>query len=273
MRLDLHLHSTASDGSLPPGRVLEAASRARLDVVALTDHDTAAGVRSAAELGTRLRVQLVAGVEISSTLEGREFHFLGYFVDPAAPALLRHEERAREGRAERMRGMVARLRQAGWEVEFEEVVEAAGKDAGALARPHLARALVSRGHVSSVAEAFDVLIGDEHPAFLPTDLLRPREAIALILEAGGVPVWAHPPRDRVEALLPRLVRAGLRGLEVYRPRHDRAYVLQLEGLARIWGLLRSGGSDWHGPERGGPELGEFHVTADEVAELLEAGGI
>jgi hypothetical protein len=168
--------------------------------------------------------------------------------------------------------MLGRLAESGVRVPFESVVEAAGPERVALSRPHLARALVAEGYVTTVPEAFDRLIGDDHPAFLPTSLLSPEEAVQLVLEAGGLPVWAHPPEDRVEGLLPRLVQSGLRGLEVYRPRHNPLYTLRLEGLCKAWKLLSSGGSDWHGPDRG-VELGDFFVTSEEVADLLEEGGI
>jgi predicted metal-dependent phosphoesterase TrpH len=168
--------------------------------------------------------------------------------------------------------MVQRLGDQGILVEMEAVTAAAGPDGTALSRPHLARALVEAGHVKSISEAFDRYIGDGHPAFLPTSLLSPEEAIELIRGAGGIPVWAHPPENQVESLLPRLVQAGLRGLEVYRPRHPARYTLRLEGLCKAWKLLMSGGSDWHGPDRG-VELGDFWVTSEEVAALLEEGGM
>jgi predicted metal-dependent phosphoesterase TrpH len=272
MRLDLHIHSTASDGALSPPAVLERAERGRLDVVALADHDTTAGVRRLAGAGPRASIQVIPAIEVSSTLDNRELHFLGFFVDPESPAILAHEVRATRLREVRMRGMLGRLDETGVTVPFESVVEAAGPERGALSRPHLARALVAGGYVSTVPEAFDRLIGDEHPAFIPTSLLSPEEAVQLVIEAGGIPVWAHPPEDRVEGLLPRLVQAGLRGLEVYRPRHHARFTLRLEGLCKAWKLLPSGGSDWHGPDRG-IELGDFFVTAEEVADLLEEGGI
>jgi predicted metal-dependent phosphoesterase TrpH len=223
-------------------------------------------------MGIRGAIQVVPAIEVSSTLDQRELHFLGYFVDPEAGAIFRHEERAVRLREKRMRGMVERLATQGIHVTMEAVAEAAGPDVTALSRPHLARALVGAGHVLTVPEAFDRYIGDGHPAFLPTSLLSPEEAIRLILEAGGIPVWAHPPEDRVESLLPRLVQVGLRGLEVYRPRHPARYTLRLEALCRAWKLLVAGGSDWHGPDRGA-ELGDFFVTAEEVAGLLEEGGM
>ncbi len=272
MRLDLHIHSTASDGDLSPMVVLEMAEAARLDVIALADHDTTAGVRRLNRLGIRGPIQVVPALEVSSTFEGRELHFLGFFVDPEAPGIRRHEERAIRLREKRMWGMIQRLEDQGIQVDFEAVVAAAGPEGTALSRPHLARALVAAGHVASVPGAFDRFIGDEHPAFLPTSLLSPEEAVRLILASGGIPVWAHPPENQVESLLPRLVQAGLRGLEVYRPKHNPRYTLRLEGLCRAWKLLMSGGSDWHGPDRGA-KLGDFYVTAEEVAGLLEEGGM
>lgn len=272
MRLDLHIHSTASDGALPPQDVLVLCEAARLDVIALADHDTTAGVRRLNRLGVKGPIQVVPALEVSSTLDQRELHFLGYFVDPYADVIYRHEERAVRLRERRMRGMIQRLGDQGIGVTIESVVAAAGTDGAALSRPHLARALVGAGHVTSVPEAFDRYIGDGHPAFLPTSLLSPEEAIELILDAGGIPVWAHPPEDRVESLLPRLVQAGLRGLEVYRPRHPARYTLRLEALCRAWKLLMGGGSDWHGPDRG-VDLGDFFVTGEEIAALLEEGGM
>jgi len=272
MRLDLHIHSTASDGALPPQEVLALCEAARLDVIALADHDTTAGVRRLDRLGVQGPIQVVPALEVSSTLDQRELHFLGYFVDAYADVMYRHEERAVRIRERRMRGMIGRLGDQGIEVTIDAVAAAAGPDGAALSRPHLARALVGGGHVTTVTEAFDRHIGDRHPAFLPTSLLSPEEAIQLILDAGGIPVWAHPPPDRVESLLPRLVQAGLRGLEVYRPRYPARYTLRLEGLCRAWKLLVTGGSDWHGPDRGF-DLGEFFVSAEEVSALLEEGGI
>jgi len=272
MRLDLHIHSTASDGALPPQEVLALCEDSRLDVIALADHDTMVGVRRLNRLGAQGPIQVVPALEVSSTLDRRELHILGYFVNPEADGIFRHEERAVRLRDKRMRGMIQLLGEQGIEVTIEAVAAEAGPDGTSLSRPHLARALVGAGHVNSVHEAFDRFIGDGHPAFLPTSLLSPEGAIQLIQDAGGIPVWAHPPEDRVETLLPRMVQAGLRGLEVFRPRHSPRYTLRLEGLCRAWKLLMSGGSDWHGPDRGFG-LGDFFVSAEEVSALLEEGGM
>jgi predicted metal-dependent phosphoesterase TrpH len=243
-----------------------------LDVVALADHDTIAGYEVAATTGQEVDVHVVPALEVSSTFQTRDVHILGYFVDPTAQRLMEHADRALRRREQRMREMLERLARQGIEITYAAVEAAAGPDHVVIGRPHLARALMEAGHTSSVPDAFDRLIGDQHPAFVPTHLLTPVDAVRVIVESGGVPVWAHPPGDLVDALLPQLVGAGLRGLEVYRPRHARSDVLRYEAICRSAGLLMSGGSDWHGPE-GGNALGDFYVTGDEVAKLLAVGGL
>jgi predicted metal-dependent phosphoesterase TrpH len=271
LRLDLHVHSTASDGSWSPEAVVRGAAKGGLDVIALTDHDNTTGYAAAATTGRELNVHVVPALEVSSTHNTRDLHVLGYFVDPDAPALAAHAARAGRRRHERMLEMLERLRARGIDVPFSAVEEAAGPPArDVIGRPHLARALVSAGHATSVQDAFNTLIGDQHEAFVPTALLEPGGAVELILAAGGVPVWAHPPGDLVDSLLPALVRAGLRGLEVYRPRNQRTEIGRLEGVCRTSGLVMSGGSDWHSPE-GGASLGDFWVTREEVQGLLTVG--
>lgn len=272
MKLDLHIHTTASDGAWSPEKVVRGAAAGGLDVIAIADHDTTAAVKAAQAEGEGLNLQVIPAVEASSTWQGREIHVLGYFVDPEAEALARHTHLAQGLRERRMEEMVARLVSSGIEVTMEEVEAEAGPDRVNIGRPHLARALVARGHVTSISGAFNTLIGDQHPAFVPTQLLDPYEAVALILGAGGIPVWAHPPADLLDSLLPGLVRSGLRGLEVYRPSHGRGDVLRMEGICRTTGLLMSGGSDWHNADYGSA-LGDFFVTGQEVEKLLEAGGM
>lgn len=272
MRLDLHIHTTSSDGAWSASEVLSGAVRGGLDVIAIADHDTTSSVLAAQEEGRARSVQVIPALEVSSTHEGRDVHVLGYFVDPESTVLVDHRRRASRVREERMKAMLVRLSSQGVEVTFEEVERAAGPDRFNIGRPHLAKALVARGHTTSVPAAFDTLIGDRHPAFVPTDLLTPREAVELIVDGGGIPIWAHPPADLLDTLLPRMMDAGLRGLEVYRPSHKSADVLRLEKLCRTNRLLKSGGSDWHSPE-GGTSLGDFFVTADEVEGLLAAGGM
>ncbi|MGD2047662.1 MAG: PHP domain-containing protein [Gemmatimonadota bacterium] len=272
MRLDLHIHSTASDGSWSPEAVVRGAAKGGLDVIALTDHDTIAGYAAASATGREIDVQVIPGVEVSSTHDGRDVHILGYFVNPESPRLLEYTGRASRRRVERMREMLARLAEQGIEIAFDAVEEAAGPDRVVIGRPHLAKALIAAGHASSIPDAFNRLIGDDCAAFVPTHLLTPSDAVELIAGSGGVSVWAHPPGDLVDELLPGLLKAGLRGLEVYRPRHGRATVLRYEGICRTSGLLMSGGSDWHTPEAG-KSLGDFFVTGEEVGKLLTVGGM
>jgi predicted metal-dependent phosphoesterase TrpH len=272
MRLDLHIHTNASDGAWSPSQVVKGAADGGLHVIAISDHDTTAGVEEARAAAAEHRVEVIPALEVSSTWEGREIHVLGYFVDPGAPELQEHARHARTRRGARMEEMVARLVAAGIDVTMDDVLEAAGDEAGALARPHLARALVERGHVGSVPAAFATLIGDEHPAFVPTELMSPLEAVDMIHQVGGVAMWAHPPLDLLDVLLPLMEDGGLDGLEVYRASNKRNAVVRLEAACRARGMLRSGGSDWHTPDSG-HDLGDFHVTAQEVEELLERGGI
>jgi predicted metal-dependent phosphoesterase TrpH len=272
VRLDLHIHSTASDGAWAPEAVVRGAKVGLLDVIALADHDTVAGFREAEATGKPLDVQVIPALEVSSTHAGTDVHVLGYFVDPDAPALAAHTARAGRRRRERMQQMLERLRAQGIDVRFEAVEEVAGPARDVLGRPHLARALVAAGHATSVHDAFDRLIGDRHPAFVPTELLGPVGAVEVITQAGGVSVWAHPPAELVDALLPSLMRAGLRGLEVWRPRGHRGDASRYETVCKTTGLAMSGGSDWHSPD-GGTALGDFFVTYDEVERLLAAGGM
>lgn len=271
MRLDLHIHTTASDGSWSPEAVVRGAAEGGLDVIAITDHDTTAAVEPAREVAPNLRLQVIPGIEVSSTFQRHDIHILGYFVDTGSEAVTAHAERAVRRREERMHEMLERLAGGGIDVDFAEVERAAGPDRVVIGRPHLAKALVEAGHVTSIYDAFDRLIGDDCDAFVPTHLLDPVEAVEVVTAGGGISIWAHPPGELVDTLLPRLLDAGLRGLEVYRPRNRRSEVLRYESICESAGLLMSGGSDWHNPD--GPALGDFFVSADEIEGLLEAGGM
>ena len=251
---------------------MRGAAAGGLDLIAITDHDTTASVSAAQAVGNDVRVQVIPAIEVSSTHAGRDVHVLGYFVDTEADALQRHEVRATTRREERMREMVERLAEEGISIGYEDVETAAGPDRVAIGRPHLARALVAAGHATSVPDAFDRLIGDASPSFVPTHLLQPRDAVELVLASGGVPVWAHPAGDMVDELLPQLIDVGLGGLEVYRPSHRKNDVLRYEAICRAAGLMVSGGSDWHTPDAR-TALGDFFVEASEVEALLAAGGI
>ena len=270
MRIDLHIHSTASDGSLSPAAVVNAARAGRLHVIAIADHDTVAAVLPAQEAGAG-SVHVVPAVELSTHHEGSELHMLGYFVDPGNPTLIDYGARASGARELRMRDMIERLDAEGVRVGYDDVLAAAGPKPESIGRPHLARALVQRGYVSTVSDAFDRYIGDHAPAFVPNRLISPAQAVQLIHEAGGIAVWAHPRPDLLEAQLPRFMEWGLDGIECYRPRVPHPDAERLAGIARRHRLVATGGSDWHGEWHG--RLGDFAVERDDVADFLERGGI
>jgi 3',5'-nucleoside bisphosphate phosphatase len=270
VRIDLHIHSTASDGSLAPEAVVAAAHAGNLHVIALADHDTLAGVQPAQAAAVD-RVHVVPAVELSTHHAAGELHVLGYYVDPLNATLLSFGTRARTRREERMREMIERLQGLGVHVDYADVLAAAGTRPKSIGRPHLARALLQRGHVTTMSEAFDRYIGDDGPAFVPTRLLTPAEAITLIHAAGGVAVWAHPRQDALELTLGAMVEWGLDGLECFRPRVSPADADRIAALARRHGLFVTGGSDWHGDWHG--PLGDFAVERDDVAAFLEIGGI
>lgn len=244
--IDLHLHSTASDGILPPAQVVEAARAAGLSVIALTDHDTVAGVHEAVLAGDRLGVRVIRGVELSAheDTSGKEVHVLGLHVT-RLDALERELIDLREKRNERARLIVRRLCDIGVPITLEQVL--AQSSGGAVGRPHIARALIQCGAVADQREAFDRYLGLGRAAFIPKSPFLIEDAIRIIHEAGGLAIWAHPShtarRERVE----RLVAHGLDGLEVLHPSHSADVAAGLEALCDFLGLVPSGGSDWHGP--------------------------
>jgi 3',5'-nucleoside bisphosphate phosphatase len=270
LRIDLHIHSTASDGSLSPGAVVAAARAGGLHVIAIADHDTLAGV-AAAQAEAAGSVHVIPALELSTYDAGAEYHVLGYFVDTTNAALLEHGARASGARENRMHDMIERLGALGVSVAFEDVLAAAGTKPDSLGRPHLARALHQRGHVTTISEAFDRYIGDQGPAFVPTALITPYEAIDIIHAAGGVAVWAHPRADALQTALSALVAHGLDGVECYRPRLTHGDTERISGVAAAAGLFVTGGSDWHGDWQG--RLGDFAIERDDVSAFLEIGGI
>jgi predicted metal-dependent phosphoesterase TrpH len=270
LRIDLHIHSTASDGSLAPGALVSAARAGGLDVIAIADHDTCAGVEPARRT-LQDQVHVVPAIELSTMFEGTELHVLGYFINHEHPRLASYSEDAAERRRERVRGMIARLEPYSIHVTLDDVLAAAEPGTRMVGRPHLARVLVQRGYVQTVSEAFERFIGDSGPAFLPTDLLSTENGIGLIHEAGGVAVWAHPRMHVLERHLATLAGWGLDGIECFRPGASASETEQLERRAKQAQMLMSGGSDWHGIWNG--RLGDFFVNSSDIESLLEFGGM
>ena len=272
MRLDLHVHSSASDGTCTPEEVVERAVAGGIDVLALSDHDTVAGVEPALRAAAARRLHVIPAAELSASVRGQDVHILGYFIDPQAPAIQAFERRCRERRRARMERMLSLLARQGVVLNMDALGDQVLSAHTTITRAHLGRALVTAGHASSTYEAFTKLIGNHCPAYEPAAATTAEEVFDVIAAAGGIAVWAHPPPGTYRELLPCLIGLGLRGLEVFRSPGRSASVLELEHSARAANLLVTGGSDWHGSE-GGRELGDFFVTGDEVAEFLAAGGL
>ena len=245
--IDLHAHTTASDGALAPAALVRLALASGVRVLAITDHDTTAGlaeaVRAAEEAGRALRV--VPGIEISARLRDREIHLLGHFVDPHDEALQRRLAAFAEARGRRMEAMVERCRAAGLDVSLEEV-EARREPGGTLGRPHLARLLVEKGHARDVQDAFDRWLGRGGPAWVERPLPEAAEAIALVRDAGGCAAVVHPGLSGLgKAALRELAAAGLEGVEIDHPGHNVEQRRSYRAIARALGLHATAGSDFH----------------------------
>ena len=269
MRIDLHTHSTASDGTDTPAELVLGAAAAGLDVVALTDHDTTRGYAGAiAALPEGLT--LVTGAELSCRLDGISMHMLAYLFDPEEPALLAERELVRDDRVPRAQGMVAKLNELGVPVTWEQVLRIAGE--GSVGRPHVASALVELGVVPSVGDAFtEDWLADGGRAFVEKHETDPFEAIRLVKAAGGVAVFAHPAASKrgrtvPESAIAELAAAGLDGIEVDHMDHDPDTRVRLRGLAKELGLLTTGSSDYHG-SRKACVLGEYTTDPEVYGEI------
>lgn len=246
MRVDLHTHSTASDGLFPPAELVRRAHAAGVTVLALTDHDSTAGVMEAQAEGNRLGVEVIAGCEINTDLPtGGDAHVLGYFVHTDDVAFETELAERRATRTARGKRMVAQLQAIGIPITWEQVAQHAE---GAVGRPHVAAALRDLGLVGSVQEAFDRYLGRGKPGYVPRAPFTPAQAVDLIRRGGGVASLAHP-KDipHLSDVLTDLMAAGLTGLEVYYGPYSTNEVRQLRALADRFGLIPTGGSDYHGP--------------------------
>lgn len=266
-RVDLHLHSTASDGRVAPAGVVRAAHARGLVGLALTDHDTAEGVEEAEAEAKRLSVRFMPGAEISANEPGASVHLLAYGFDLEDPPLSAFFQRFREKRVQRLEAMVERLRALGLGIQLSDVNLVVGESVPT--RSHVARALVAGGFTGGIHEAFDRYIGRDRPAFVEKPPTPPRDVIRLVHEAGGVVLLAHPGRDFEQATIERWIDDGLDGLEIRHPRNRPAVRRSLEDLATRRGLLRTGGSDWHGPEAGRTDVGSEVVPAAWL-DVIEA---
>jgi predicted metal-dependent phosphoesterase TrpH len=257
--VDLHTHSTASDGTLAPEGVIDAAERCGLTALALTDHDTIDGVPAAREAGDRLGIRVIAGVELSAFQEDNEIHLLALHVTHVA-SLETRLTGLRTGRYTRAQKIVEKLNTLGIPLSLDEVL--LQSNGGAVGRPHVARALIARGFVHDFREAFTRYLGTAGTAFVARERLSIEDAISISHEAGALAIWAHPGDGGRRERLEPLVAAGLDGLEVRHPSHSAEDVKRLQALADFFGLVPSGGSDWHGALDGPRRLGIMNVPAE-----------
>jgi len=242
--VDLHTHTICSDGRLTPRALVQKASEKGLRGLAITDHDTIAGLAEGAAVARRKGLHFIPGVELSITLKGREVHVLAYGIDPSSPVLAQYFERLRQIREARAQEILEQLAREKVPVSWEVVTQIAGH--APVGRPHIAQALVESGQVSSYQEAFARYLGDHAPAGLPKKNPSPEEAFAVIREAGGCAVLAHPGNWTSEEDIQVLVAYGLWGIEVWHPSHDVGLVHYYTALAKRYQLVPTGGSDYHG---------------------------
>jgi predicted metal-dependent phosphoesterase TrpH len=257
--VDLHMHSTASDGSRSPADVVRAAKRADLVAIALTDHDTVAGLAEARATGEELGVRIINGVELSAVEGASETHLLGLHLSDTS-VLERGLTELREMRGRRAARIVELLQAQGVQVTLDDVLMQAG--AGAIGRPHVARALVADGWAVDVRDAFDRYLAAGRPAYVAKDQLGMRDAIAMVHAAGGLAVLAHPGTSATRERLEALVALGMDGVEVKHPSHSPQDTARIRTLAEQLGLLPSGGSDWHGAPDGPRTIGMMHVPIE-----------
>jgi hypothetical protein len=268
--IDLHLHTTASDGLLTPAALVARIAAVGISVFSVTDHDTVAGLAEARVEADARSLELIPGIEITAVEHGRDVHVLGYFFDPGSAQLASFLEAQRRDRVRRARAMVERLGDLGFPIDAEPMLSAAAADPGkSIGRPQIADALIAAGHARDRDDAFDRLLGNGCPAYLPRRGASAEEVIAILARAGGIASLAHPGPARIDDLMiARLAGAGLAALEARHSDHDAATEDRYRALAASLGLAVSAGSDFHGDYGHRPALlGAITLTDAELSAL------
>ncbi len=269
--IDLHTHTTASDGCATPAELVAQAVEAGLTVIGVTDHDTTAAVALVTDLARGSGIRVIPGIEVTAVWNAVDVHVLGYFVPPDSPVLSGFLEAQRDDRVRRVRVMADRLAALGMQVDVEPIIEASRADQ-AVGRPLLARALVERGYVADVVEAFDRFLGTRRPAYEPRRGAAPWDVVERIAAAGGVASLAHPGLLGMDMLVEEMIRRGLPAIEVYHPDQSVEQVERYHELAERHGLAITGGSDYHGDVTHGARLGEVRLPASDFG-VLEARAV
>jgi len=269
VKADLHLHTTASDGKLRPEELVRKAVELGLEIIAITDHDSVAGIPSAVEAAKSFpQLIVIPGVEINTYVSHGEVHILGYFIDCHNTQLNDVLKELRNSRYERGRKMVIKLAHLGVDIDWERVLELAA--GGSVGRPHIAQAMLERGHIPSIREAFTRYIGRDGPAYVQRNKLTPLEAVMLVLKAAGLPVLAHPADiKRLDQFVFQLNKAGMGGIEVYLNSYSSGTIAQLQSLAKKYDLIACGGSDFHGLGDGiGTSMGSVNLPKESVEQFV-----
>ena len=251
--VDLHTHSTASDGSYTPTELIDYAHEKGLASIAVTDHDTVAGLDEAIAAGSKYDdLEVIPGIEFSTVNEGKDVHVVGLYIDYKSPVFTKRLEEFRNSRIERNKKMCQKLTEAGLPMDYDELISAF--EGSVLTRAHYAAYMLEKGYIKSRQEAFDRYIGDNCPCFVPRENVTPELAVEIILEAGGVPVLAHPvlyhlSDEKLDALVARMKAAGLMGIEAIYCTYSASDEREIKALAKKYDLLISGGSDFHGANK------------------------
>ena len=275
MKIDLHVHTNASDGKLAPAELVALAASRGVSLLAIADHDTVSGITPALAAARQHHgLQIIPAIELSSYAPGNEVHVLGYFIRYDNPELAEELQVLQNSRGERARAIVDKLQGLGLDISLTRVQEIAGE--GSIGRPHIAQALMEKGYVSDFREVFDKYLGHGGPAYVERHKLTPAQAVGLVLRCGGIPVLAHPTTLNLDELLPGLLSAGLMGLEVYYKDFSPDIRQNLANLAKRHHLIATGGTDYHGIESTEVMLGEAGVpavVAEELFALAQKQGI
>jgi len=265
---DLHTHTTFSDGTTTPEKIVILAEKHNLSALAICDHDTIDGVLPALSAAENTTIEVIPSLELSCENNNCEVHILGFFLDYEDSVLSGRLKKIRVARIGRMREMVDRLKAMDVDIDINEVFKLA-KDA-AVGRVHLARVLKAHGYISTLQEAFYKYIGENSPAYVSKFKLTPKEAIKLVLEVKGVPVLAHPYSLNNDSLIEEFIGFGLLGIEVYYPEHQTSFVRHYENIADKFNLIKTGGSDYHGSIKPQNPLGKIKIPYDVVTQLKDA---
>jgi predicted metal-dependent phosphoesterase TrpH len=272
--IDLHTHTTASDGRCPPAELVARAAEAGVVVLSVTDHDTVAGCERARLACAQAGIEFVPGIEITAVVDGGDVHVLGYFIDTTSAALERFLADQRRRRIDRVREMIDRLRSHGIRLDAEAIVSPGLEDPSrSVGRPWIARALVSAGHVADTREAFERWLATGRPAFVPRTGAPPADVFALVHKAGGIASLAHPVHLKHDDWIPGFAADGLDALEVFHSDHDAEATDRYRRMARAFELAVSGGSDYHADESHGPAApGSVTLPRGEFERLKETAG-